>query len=378
MLNFSDPVKLRTKKIVFEDVYPAQDSSTLEQLKELSSRRVNVESINSNRSITEAIAREMSGGLTSQCEQDIQKLERYLPLLQNLVHHIDSIDDKPLLSQLTPKLRISWTSPLSSSSFFNLMGPKFFQIDNLRFELGIVLFFYAAMLREWGSQVLVTDLVRSTTIFRRAAGVYHYLAHEVLPSLKDARTPEGPPEATPSVALVMSNICLAEAQIVTTMKAEEKKTADTLLSKLHYGVVQLFDEATGFYTTASKECKDISPILMDYISCSKVVHELRSYKYMAQAVKTEGQIGIAIGLLKQALNNVQKKNMGGIESWRMVIKEDIDSLTALLKKYEQENEFVWREKVPFDHHLPSLQGKKITTCISYSPERWERTLALKI
>ena len=115
------------------------------------------------------------------------------------------------------------------------------------------------------------------------------MAHEVLPSLKDARTPEGPPEATPSVALVMSFICLAEAQvsvqapsfvyfkktyssfmwffnkniqIVTTMKAEEKKTADTLLSKLHYGVVQLFDEATGFYTTASKECKDISPILM--------------------------------------------------------------------------------------------------------------------
>ncbi|GKD10825.1 programmed cell death 6-interacting protein isoform X1, partial [Tanacetum coccineum] len=354
------------------------DSSTLEQLKELSSRRVNVEAINSNRSITEAIAREMSGGLTSQCEQDIQKLERYLPLLQNLVHHIDSIGDKPLLSQLTPKLRISWTSPLNSSSIFNLMGPKFFQIDNLHFELGIVLFFYAAMLREWGSQVLVTDLVRSTTLFRRAAGVYHYLAHEVLPSLKDARTPEGPPEATPSVTLVMSFICLAEAQIVTTIKAEEKKTADTLLSKLHYGVVQLFDEATGFYATATKECKDISPILMDYISCSKVVHELRSYKYMAQAVKTEGQIGIAIGLLKQALNNVQQKNVGGIESWRMVIKEDIDSLTALLKKYEQENEFVWREKVPFDHNLPSLQGKKITTCISYSPERWERTLALKI
>ena len=73
---------------------------------------------------------------------------------------------------------------------------------------------------------------------------------------------------------------------------------------------------------------------------------------MAQAVKTEGQIGIAIGLLKQALNNVEKKNMGGIESWRMVIKEDIDSLSALLKKYEQENEFVWREKVPVDNHLP--------------------------
>lgn len=54
---------------MFEDVFSAQDSGTLEQLKELSSKRVNVESINENNSITNAIAREMSGGLTSQIEQ---------------------------------------------------------------------------------------------------------------------------------------------------------------------------------------------------------------------------------------------------------------------------------------------------------------------
>lgn len=46
------------------------------------------------------------------------------------------------------------------------------------------------------------------------------------------------------------------------MKAEEKQTADGLLSKLHYGVVQLLDEATDFYSTAAKECIDISPGLM--------------------------------------------------------------------------------------------------------------------
>lgn len=376
MLQFTDPSKLRTKKVVFEAVYCAQDSGTLEQLKELSSRRVNVNAINEHNSITDAIAREISGGLTSQCEQDIQKLELYLPLLENLVHHVDLIGDDPRVIRWTSNLKIRWTSPLSSSSFFNLMGPRFFQIDNLRFELGTVLFFYGAMLREWASQVLLTDLVQSATLFRKAAGVYHYLAHEVLPSLKSALTPEGPPEATSSVSSVMSLICLAEAQIVTIMKAEEKRNVDGLLAKLHYGVVQIYDEAMSCLTT-SKECKDISPNLMDYLSCSKIVHELRSYKYMAQTIKTDGQIGTAIGLLQHALSNVQK-NVGGMESWRMVIKQDIDTLTNLLKKYEHENEFVWREKVPFDDHLPLLQGKKIVNCISYCPERWERSLSFKI
>lgn len=55
---------------MFEDVYVGRDSGTLEQLKELSSkRRVIEESINESSFITDAIAREISGGLTSPCEQ---------------------------------------------------------------------------------------------------------------------------------------------------------------------------------------------------------------------------------------------------------------------------------------------------------------------
>lgn len=50
----------------------ASDCGTLEQLKELSSKRKAIEdSINESTFITEAIAREMSGGLTSRCEQVI-------------------------------------------------------------------------------------------------------------------------------------------------------------------------------------------------------------------------------------------------------------------------------------------------------------------
>ncbi|PWA66908.1 BRO1 domain-containing protein [Artemisia annua] len=71
-----------------------------------------------------------------------------------------------------------------------------FQTDNLHFELGIVLFFYGAVLREWGSQVLSTDLLQSATLLRRAAGVYRYLAYEFLPLFKDAQSSECLPEAT--------------------------------------------------------------------------------------------------------------------------------------------------------------------------------------
>lgn len=57
------------------------------------------------------------------------------------------------------------------------------------------------------------DLVLSATLFREAAGVYHHLSHDVLSSLQSANSVQRPPEATSSVATVMSLICLAEAQV---------------------------------------------------------------------------------------------------------------------------------------------------------------------
>ncbi|KAL2546378.1 Endosomal targeting BRO1-like domain-containing protein [Forsythia ovata] len=181
----------KNKQVVYENVLLARDSGTLEQLKELSSKRKAVEeSINENSFITEAIAREMSGGLTSGCEQDIQKLENYLPLLENLVHHVDLISNNHRMTCWISDLKIRWSSTLTSSSIFHLHGPKFYQINDLHFELGMILVLYGAMLRERALEVLSKDLVQSATLFRKASGVYHYLAHEVLPPLQNALPPE--------------------------------------------------------------------------------------------------------------------------------------------------------------------------------------------
>ncbi|KAL6187914.1 hypothetical protein ACLB2K_039309 [Fragaria x ananassa] len=356
MLQFRDPANLKTKKVVFEEAYAARDSATLEQLKELSSkRRILMESTNKSSPITKAIAREMSGGLTSQSEQDLQKLELYLPVLENLLFHIDSVSSNEQIVQWTSELKIQWTSALSSSSFFKFGGSKYFQIDNLRFEIVMTLFLYGAILRERASEVLPSDVLQSVTLFREAAGVYHYLAHEVLPSLQPSVPVEKPPEVVPSVSTVISLICLAEAQAVTIKRAEEKGTSFGLLAKLHYGIVELLDEATDSLHTASMECKDISSCLVEFITSCKVLHELKSQKYLAESLKNDGQFGVAVGLLRHALINAKRK-IPSEQSWKSVIKKEIDNFAELLRKHEHENEFVWHEKVPSGDELPKPDG----------------------
>ncbi|XP_060183911.1 vacuolar-sorting protein BRO1 isoform X1 [Lycium barbarum] len=377
MITFQDLLKQKSPQILFENALPASDPGTLEQLKELSSRRRAIESINQNSFVTEAIAREMSGGLTSRCEQNIQKVEQYLPLLENLIHHVNLVRDNPKMVRWISDLNIRWSSALTSSSFFHLMGPKFYQMDNLHFEVAMILFVLGALVRDRAVEVLSTDLVQAASVLRKAAGVYQYLAQDVLPRLQPELALERPPEAVISVSAAMALVCLAEAQAVTVRKAEQKGNTGGLLAKLHYGICELLNEAIHTLHSATIHCKDISSCLMDYITTCKMLHELLSYKYLAESLKIEGQIGFAMGVLRHVIQN-SEKHTPREESWRLVYKQLIDDLTELLRKYEHENEFVWHEKIPMNDELPIPQGVKIVSSMPYQPQRWERTIVFKI
>ncbi|KAK6157698.1 hypothetical protein DH2020_011946 [Rehmannia glutinosa] len=376
MICYPGLTKLKTKPIVYQNVILASDSSTLEQLKELSSKRKAIEeSINENSNVTEAIAREMSGGLTSRCEQDIQKLEHYLPLLENLVRHLNMKVTKHQMLCWISDLKIRWSSVLHSSSIFHLKGLKFYQVNDIHFELGMTLFLYGAMLRERALEVLSSDLVQSATLFRKAAGVYDYLAKEV--PIFITRAEDRIPEATSHISSIMSLICLAEAQAVTATKAEENGKSGGLLAKLHYGITEFLTEAIELLQATTKDCKDISSRLLDYIMSCKALHELKCYKHVAENLKDEGKIGVAVGVLRRELSNA-KKSMPKEEAWRLVFKQVINDLSVVLRKYEHENEFVWYEKVPCNNELPLSQGVKIVTLIPYQPQKWERTLVFKL
>ncbi|CAN4080384.1 unnamed protein product [Withania somnifera] len=314
----------------------------------------------------------MSGGLTSRCEQNIQKVEQYLPLLGNLIHHVNIVGDNPKMVRWISDLKIRWSSAFSSSSFFHINGPKFYQIDNLHFELAMILFVLGALLRDRALEVLSADLVQSASILRKAAGVYQHLAQDVLPHLHSVL----PPETLISVSAATALVCLAEAQAVTVKKAEQKGNTGGLLAKLHYGVCEFLNEAIHSLHSATKQCKDTSSLL-DYITTCKMLHELLSYKYLAESLKIEGQIGLSIGALHHVIQS-SEKHTPREESWRLVYKQVIDDLTMLLRKYEHENEFVWHEKIPMHDELPIPQGVKVVGSIPYQPQRWERTLVFKI
>ena len=66
-------------------------------------------------------------------DQDLQKLEQYLPLLENLIFHVDLVCSNHHVVRWISELKIRWTSALGSSSFLNLRGTKLFQIDHLHY-----------------------------------------------------------------------------------------------------------------------------------------------------------------------------------------------------------------------------------------------------
>ncbi|KAJ4841362.1 hypothetical protein Tsubulata_016493 [Turnera subulata] len=371
MLQYRSLAKLKTKKIVFEDAFPARDSATLEHLKELSSKRsVIEESINQKSFITEAIAREMSGGSTSRIEQERLRLEQYIPLLENFISRADFLSVTGHIVPWTSKLKMRWSSAISSSSFFDLRGPKFFQINNLRFELAMTLFLYGAILWERALEILSADLKQSAFIFRQAAGVFHHLAQDVLPSLHPAISAEMPQEVTTSASAAMSLISLAQAQAVYVRRAEGMgNTSCGVLAKLHYGVAELLSEATDALISGAGAGKSVSSHFLEFISSAKALHELRSQKFVAESLKEESQLGFAIGVLRCALSNTKKK-IPGEESWKAVFRKEIDNATEALRKLEHENDFVWHDKLPLQHDLPLPQvlGRQLprggikTTC----------------
>ncbi|KAI3976220.1 hypothetical protein MKX01_019166 [Papaver californicum] len=375
MLHFSNLAKLKTKRIIFEEIYVAADPSTLEELKELSARRRAIEeSINETSVTAKAIAREMAAGLTSRLEQDLRKLELYLPLLENLVFHVASSGD----GGPGVELKISWSSAFSPFTLLNLGGCKFFHNDELCFELGMALFLYGAILRERAQEVLSTgDLVQSSTLYRKAAGVYHHLFQRVLPRMKSAVGQERPPpEATPSLSYVMSLICLAEAQGAALRKAVENGTSVGLLSKLDYGIKELLVQANSILNSSNGKSKIISTKLEEFIYFSRSLHELRSKRYLADSLKND-HIGLAIGVLRGALENIKGRTPRE-ESWQLVFKQETKTVGEMLRKLEHENSFVFHERVPVDVDLlPSSESKKIVTEIPYNPRRSETKLVLR-
>lgn len=53
------------------------------------------------------------------------------------------------------------------------------------------------------------------------------------------------------------------------------------------------------------------------------------------------------------------------ENWRLSFQREQDDLQNMLRKCENENEFIWHEKTPDVDELPILEGTRIVQPIPY-------------
>jgi hypothetical protein len=57
----------------------------------------------------------------------------------------------------------------------------------------------------------------------------------------------------------------------------------------------------------------------------------------------------------------------GDDVWKVPFRQEQDVLQNMLRKCENENEFIWREKAQPVDELLALEGKKIVQPITYQP-----------
>ncbi|GLI70538.1 hypothetical protein VaNZ11_015454 [Volvox africanus] len=151
---------------------------------------------------------------------------------------------------------------------------------------------------------LQAALTRAVAGLRRAAGVYGYLADEVLPALREvmaaaaaaAASRDWPLELLPAAALCMKHLSLAEAQALVAAMAELKGMSPGTQRALHAGCVLLFRDAA----VAAQELAAAAPLglplsdrlLVRFLPAATALHAARSQLCFAreqQAVMEMGQ-----------------------------------------------------------------------------------------
>ncbi len=68
-----------------------------------------------------------------------------------------------------------------------------------------------------------------------------------------------------------------------------------------------------------------------------------------------------------SLNNSASLVNAGDDTWKIAFRQEQDALQNMLRKCDNENDFIWREKIPRKDELPVLEGLKIVASIPYQP-----------
>ncbi|GIL89517.1 hypothetical protein Vretimale_1921 [Volvox reticuliferus] len=155
---------------------------------------------------------------------------------------------------------------------------------------------------------LPAALTRAVAALRRAAGVYSYLADEVLPALSGmgaAASGDRPLELLPAAARCMQQLSLAEAQALVAAMAGLKGMSPGTQRALHAGCVSLFRAAAA----AAQELAAVAPpglplsdmLLVRFLPSATALHAARSQVCLAREQQAAMEMGQAEAACEESL-----------------------------------------------------------------------------
>ncbi|KAK9816675.1 hypothetical protein WJX72_003570 [[Myrmecia] bisecta] len=356
-----------TKTFKFDSLKLKESSEalTLEHMRELTSLRA--------RSVGKAGAQEGLGFK----DWTTTYFEQYITFLANLMEKAEAVLEQG------DNCTFEYTSPLAGQ-------PKtFYKLKGLQVELAMALLLYASALRQQAYTVVTslevtslessepnnlkedhTDHLAAATLLRKAAGIYDHVKDTILVGIRDDLPPDRPAEVLPSMVEVLSKATLAEAQAVTANRAEMKGTSPSLVTALHRGTSDMFEEAAGVLKQHTGDFNTISQNLRKFLALSSTLHELRAWKAWAAYERSQQSPGVSVANL-QAASQCIRECLPVVEEhakWRQVFQAEARQVDEQLEICDRERQVVYFQSVAKQPSKLPL-AKVIVNAIKYEPKQ---------
>ncbi|PNH09785.1 hypothetical protein TSOC_003567 [Tetrabaena socialis] len=208
-----------------------------------------------------------------------------------------------------------------------------------------------------GGPSVPTVTAAAVAALRRAAGVYGYLAEQLLPELGGGAAGgaggDRPLELLPAAARCMQALCLAEAQALMAAAAAAKGMSAATQRALHAGAVVLLrsaEEAAREAAAAAPPGLPLSDRLLRLLAASAAAHSARAHHCMALERQKEMELGEAEAcceecqrLLEGALRRVDRTDPA---SWAEGLKAQQTSASRLLAAVHKDRLGVTYQSLP--------------------------------
>lgn len=210
------------------------------------------------------------------------------------------------------------------------------------------------------------------SLLRQAAGVYAYLAAELLPRLGGmGAVTERPVELNAMVCRALSQLCLAEAQAIMAMAGAAKGNAPGTLAMLHAGCAALYKAAATHKDEAFFAGLPLGDRMTRYLAASAHVQLARAYGCLAADSAAKMELGVAESccvegerLLGLAAKDVERADA----SWTAWIKAEEAALAAQLVPIRKDRLAVTYQPLPKEGPPDAAVGAKaLATPVEFAP-----------